>query len=482
MATSTEIYQSLSDLVGKYGITRDDFLTLLSLPSTGGPGSDGYFSVVVSDGSSVLVPSLAKLAALNTATIVTANNIIASNAAVANSVAATAASASAAAASASLANTYSFNANTFASAAAASSVSANTSAANANTSAANANTSAANANTSAANANTSAASANTSAANAANSAASVAVFTGANGTTGGTTGKVPAPAATDNVKYLRGDSTWGVPSAGGGTGNTTNYITFNNSGTGAASGNTFNGGAALTISYNSIGAQVAGSYQAAGSYQTLSSNLTAYAGANWSAGVQVPTLTAANTIALKTVGAAAGNLLDKASGDTLYQPVGSYQAAGSYQTLSSNLTAYAGAAWSSGVQVPTLTAANTIALKTVGASSGNLLDKASGDSLYGPARPTITSPSTSFTAADSDNNSHKIASGSSPTLTLGSITAGTAFTVRFTTAWALTIAGGLSKNGAAPTGVTTGSVAANSLITFLHEGSGVWIASGGGLT
>lgn len=33
-------------------------------------------------------------------------------------------------------------------------------------------------------------------------------FTGANGVVGGTSGKVPAPAATDNVKYLKGDGTW----------------------------------------------------------------------------------------------------------------------------------------------------------------------------------------------------------------------------------------------------------------------------------
>lgn len=44
------------------------------------------------------------------------------------------------------------------------------------------------------------------------------------------------------------------------TANTPNALTFNNSGSGAASGTTFNGGSAQTISYNTIGAQVAGSY------------------------------------------------------------------------------------------------------------------------------------------------------------------------------------------------------------------------------
>jgi hypothetical protein len=50
----------------------------------------------------------------------------------------------------------------------------------------------------------------------------------------------------------------GVPGyytpAGGGAGTTTNALTVNNAGSGAASGSTFNGSAAVTISYNSIGA------------------------------------------------------------------------------------------------------------------------------------------------------------------------------------------------------------------------------------
>lgn len=33
-------------------------------------------------------------------------------------------------------------------------------------------------------------------------------FTGADGTTAGTAGLVPAPAATDNTKFLKGDGTW----------------------------------------------------------------------------------------------------------------------------------------------------------------------------------------------------------------------------------------------------------------------------------
>jgi hypothetical protein len=44
--------------------------------------------------------------------------------------------------------------------------------------------------------------------------------------------------------------------------------------------------------------------------QAYSAMLSAYAGASWSAGVQIPTLTAANTVALKTVGIASGNIPD----------------------------------------------------------------------------------------------------------------------------------------------------------------------------
>lgn len=44
------------------------------------------------------------------------------------------------------------------------------------------------------------------------------------------------------------------------TANTTNALTFNNSGSGAVSGTTFNGATPQTISYNTIGAQVAGTY------------------------------------------------------------------------------------------------------------------------------------------------------------------------------------------------------------------------------
>jgi hypothetical protein len=38
--------------------------------------------------------------------------------------------------------------------------------------------------------------------------ATIIAFTGANGSTAGSAGLVPAPAASDNVKFLKGDGTW----------------------------------------------------------------------------------------------------------------------------------------------------------------------------------------------------------------------------------------------------------------------------------
>jgi hypothetical protein len=121
-------------------------------------------------------------------------------------------------------------------------------------------------------------------------------------------------------------------------------------------------------------------------YQTLDATLTALAALSWSAGTQIPVFTAADTVSFKTVGQASGNILDKAAGDALYAPI----TGGSYQASDATLTALAALSWSAGTQVPVFTAADTVSFKTVGSASGNLLDKAAGDGLYQPLDATLT--------------------------------------------------------------------------------------------
>jgi hypothetical protein len=52
--------------------------------------------------------------------------------------------------------------------------------------------------------------------------------------------------------------------------------------------------------------------------QALNASLSSLAGLSWSAGVQIIAFNGVNALTLKTVGTGTGNILDKASGDTLY--------------------------------------------------------------------------------------------------------------------------------------------------------------------
>lgn len=113
---------------------------------------------------------------------------------------------------------------------------------------------------------------------------------------------------------------------------------------------------------------------------SLSTGMSNLAGLSWSTGVQIPSLTASNTWALKTVGTASGNILDKAAGDTLYLPL-----AGG--TLTGTLTTSAGT-----------TSAGTAPIKLVSGSNMTTPEAGAvewdGTNLYvtqttGPTRKTV---------------------------------------------------------------------------------------------
>lgn len=117
--------------------------------------------------------------------------------------------------------------------------------------------------------------------------------------------------------------------------------------------------------------------QVAGSYQAHDGTLDALALLDATPGLVE--MTGADTFAKRALGTSATtSVLTRGDGDARYAPI----AGGGYQAADATLTTLAGLSWASGTQVVVFTANDTASFLTVGASSGNILDKASGDSLY----------------------------------------------------------------------------------------------------
>jgi hypothetical protein len=216
--------------------------------------------------------------------------------------------------------------------------------------------------------------------------------------------------------------------------------------------------------------QAAAAYQPVGSYQATNANLTAYAGAAWSAGVQVPTLTAANTIALKTVGSSAGNLLDVASGNTLYQPVGSYQPAGSYVTTAT-IASYSTTAQIAAVYAPLASPALT-GTPTINGLAPGYLDL-------------VGSTQGAYTLVLADRGQTILASGNQTIPANASVAFPTRTVITFvnTTAGNITIAittDTLTLAGSSLTGTRT--LSQNGIATIVKTGAATWLISGPGVS
>lgn len=64
MTDITELSAAVTTLLAEYGLTRDQFADLMTGPVDGGPNADGYYSFTTPSGTTVLVPSPLKIAAL----------------------------------------------------------------------------------------------------------------------------------------------------------------------------------------------------------------------------------------------------------------------------------------------------------------------------------------------------------------------------------------------------------------------------------
>ena len=179
---------------------------------------------------------------------------------------------------------------------------------------------------------------------------------------GGTDSNVQFSALANN-NLIQYDSTlqyWKnvTPASVTGVGSVANAVTFNNSGSGAASGTTFDGSVARTISYNTIGAQ------AAGTYVTAISVASANGLAGTSSGGATPSLTLSTTITGILKGN--GTAISAASSGTDYAPAtsGTSILYGNGSGGFSNVTVGTGLSFSAGTLAATTSTPSAPVTKT----------------------------------------------------------------------------------------------------------------------
>lgn len=218
--------------------------------------------------------------------------------------------------------------------------------------------------------------------------------------------EIPIARSGANYKVTAGS----IAALGGGGGTTTNALTMNNSGSGAASGTTFNGSAAQTISYNTIGAPSTTGTNATG---TWGISVTGTA-ANVAGGVANKLLyqSGANTTAFADAPISAGTFLGwNGSAFVWSAPSGSGDVVGPSSSVDSQIALF------NSTSGKLIKAATTTGL--LKASSG-VISAATSGTDYAPA---TTGTSAQLLANNGSGGFSNVIVGSGLSFSLGTLTA-----------------------------------------------------------
>jgi len=258
------------------------------------------------------------------------------------------------------------------------------------------------------------------------------------GFTTATSGTDYAP-ATSGTSILYGDGSGGfsnvtvgtglsfslgtLSATGGGGGTTTNAVTFNNSGSGAASGTTFDGSVARTISYNTIGAPSTTGTNASG---TWSISISGSAGsATTATGAQNVSGGSANKIVYQT-GVGATSFIDAPTVSSTYLQwngsafVWASAGSGSGTVTSVGLTMPSGFTVSNSPVTSSGTLAVTTSLNGILKGNGSGFTTATSGTDYAPA---TSGTSAQLLANDGSGGFSNVTVGSGLSLSAGTLSA-----------------------------------------------------------
>ena len=240
------------------------------------------------------------------------------------------------------------------------------------------------------------------------------------------------------------------------TANTPNAVTFNNSGSGTSSGNSFNGGTAITVSYNTIGAPSVTGTGASGTWgigitgnaasATVATNLqggSAYA---------LPYQSAAGTTAYLSAGTAGYVLTTNGTGSA---PTWTSVGSAAVTTFNAGTTGFTPSTATSGA----ITLAGTLNAANGGTGATSLTGY-----VYGNGTGTMTASATIPTTALSGTITNSQLANSSITVNGTSIALGGSGTITAATTSTLTIGTGLS--GGSFNGSSAVTIANTGVLTF----------------